>query len=466
MKKTIIITSLISTIVNISLFAQLTIRLTKIPMNTPSGDNIYIAGTFNGWNPGDSTKIFKKDSTGHLSVTLPIAAGTIQYKYTRGSWSNVEGGDNGKNSSNRSYTYDGTKNTIEESIASWEGQSTNNSTAAANVSVMDNAFFMPQLNRSRRIWLYLPPNYKSDTTKRFPVMYMHDGQNLFDKSTSFAGEWQIDETLNQLAGSGDKGCIVVGIDNGGTLRLNELSPWKNAQYAGGEGALYTKFIVETLKPFIDAHYRTLKDRNNTGIGGSSMGGLISVYAAIEYQNVFSKAAIFSPAFWFSDSCFVQVKQKLPQQPIRFYFISGTNESPEMVPAMQRMATTLTDVGFRTDEISFNTRIDGQHSEWFWAREFPDAYKWLFSSSSTPTKDLKATKILIYPNPTDSILNIEGIVQPVYLNIEIVDLLGRSMSYQPLYSNKIDVSYLIPGQYLLRGIKAGENVFSIKFVKKS
>ena len=450
--------------IKISLFAQLTLRITKIPMNTPSGDQIYIAGTFNNWNPSDTSKILKKDSAGVLSVTLNIPAGTIQYKYTRGSWTTVEGGDNGSFLPNRSYIYDGSKKTFDETITSWEGQATSNSTAAANVSILDNAFFMPQLNRTRRIWLYLPPNYKTDTTQRYPVMYMHDGQNLFDKSTSFAGEWQIDETLNQLAANGDKGCIVVGIDNGGAKRLDELSPWINAQYGGGEGASYTKFIVETLKPYIDIHFRTLKDRNNTAIGGSSMGGLISVYAVIEYQNIFSKAAILSPAFWFSDSCYAQVKLKKRQQPIRFYFVSGTNESTGMVPDMQQMATTLSDVGFKPDEISFNTRSDGQHAEWFWAREFPDAYKWLFRTTATATQNVDIVKVRVYPNPSDSILNIEGINTIQYINLEIDDLYGRMMSYQPMRNNTIDVNYLIAGQYILRGVRGIETMFSIKFTK--
>ena len=465
MNKSFYITLLFLNFIQSALFGQLTIRFDKIPMNTPSGDNIYIAGSFNNWNPSDTAKIFRKDSSGLLSVTLNIPAGTIQYKYTRGSWSTVEGGDNGGFLPNRSYTYDGTPKTITQSISSWEGQSTNNSTAAANVSVIDNAFFIPQLNRTRRIWLYLPPNYAADTTQKFPVMYMHDGQNLFDKSTSFAGEWQIDETLNNLASMGDKGCIVVGIDNGGAKRLDELSPWKNAQYGGGEGALYTKFIVETLKPFIDAHYRTLKDRNNTAIGGSSMGGLISVYAAIQYQNVFSKAAIFSPALWFSDSCFVQVKQIGKQQPIRFYFVSGTTESAGMVPDMQHMVNTLTDAGFKPEEISFNTRADGQHAEWFWAREFPDAYKWLFRSLATPTRNIETIPVRIYPNPSDSILSLEGVTPAQYINIEIDDIFGRVMSYQPLRSNTIDVSYLTAGQYILKGVRGSDNIFSMKFIKK-
>src|SRR5205085_11725242 len=121
-------------------------------------------------------------------------------------------------------------------VLSWEDISGSgpSSTAAANVQVLNTSFFMPQLNRSRKIWLYLPPDYYT-TSKTYPVLYMEDGQNLFDNATSFSGEWQIDETLNTLHSQGNYGAIVVGIDNGGGERLNEYSPWVNATYGGGQG---------------------------------------------------------------------------------------------------------------------------------------------------------------------------------------------------------------------------------------
>ena len=128
---------------------------------------------------------------------------------------------------------------------------------------------------------------------------MHDGQNLFDSSMSYSGEWSVDETLNKLYSEKNLKLIVVGIDNGESKRLDEYSPWKNKKYGGGEGEAYTKFIVETLKPYIDDNYKTLKDKNNTAIIGSSMGGLVSHYAGLKYPKVFGKIGVFSPAFWFA-----------------------------------------------------------------------------------------------------------------------------------------------------------------------
>ncbi len=229
---------------------------------------------------------------------MPASTGTIQYKFTRGGWSKVEGDANGNPRPNRAFTY-GNGQTVNIEILSWEDLdgSSGTSTAAPNVQILSTSFAMPQLNRTRRIWLYLPPDYQTGN-RRYPVIYMHDGQNLFDNTTSFSGEWGIDETLNQLFPT-DSGAIVVGIDNGGSDRTNEYSPWMNPQYGGGQGDLYARFIVETLKPYIDQNFRTKPEREFTATIGSSMGGLISYYLGLKHQQVFSKIGIFSPSFWFS-----------------------------------------------------------------------------------------------------------------------------------------------------------------------
>lgn len=124
---------------------------------------------------------------------------------------------------------------------------------------------------------------------------MHDGQNVFETATSFSGEWEVDESLNALHENGDYGCIVVAIDNGGAFRLDEYSPWINTQFGEGQGDDYMQFIINTLKPDIDNSYRTKPERDYTGIMGSSMGGLISMYGGMEYNSVFSKIGAFSPS---------------------------------------------------------------------------------------------------------------------------------------------------------------------------
>lgn len=154
-------------------------------------------------------------------------------------------------------------------------------------------FYSPQLKNTRNILIYLPPGYDED--KRYPVLYMHDGQNLFDKNTSFSKiEWKVDETLNELITTGKiKSIIVVGIYNNSD-RLSEYSPWYNERYKAGEkGEKYIEFIINTLKPHIDDKFSTNKEENY--IGGFSMGGLILLYA-LKYP-FFKGAIVMSPSLF-------------------------------------------------------------------------------------------------------------------------------------------------------------------------
>ncbi|MBK8555192.1 MAG: alpha/beta hydrolase [Lewinellaceae bacterium] len=310
-------------------WAQLSITLTAVPANTPANANIYIVGNFNNWDAADPNYILTPQGNGQYSITINPSPGALEFKFTRGGWNTVEGNASGAYLPNRTYTYSGQPSNLNLTIASWEdlgvGGGGGNSTAAANVYILSNNFYIPQLDRTRRIWVYLPPDYAS-SGKNYPVLYMHDAQNLFDAATSFSGEWEVDESLNLLFQQGDYGCIVVGIDNGGTHRLDEYSPWVNTQYGGGEGELYVDFMVNTLKPHIDSLYRTLPGRQATGIMGSSMGGLISMYALSERQDVFSKAGIFSPAFWFAgNEPANHVASSTKEGDVRVYFLAGGDE---------------------------------------------------------------------------------------------------------------------------------------------
>ncbi len=433
--------------------AQLTVRVTAIPSNTPTGADIFIAGDFNTWNPGDATKKLTRQTDGTYSITFTPPTGAIAFKFTRGDWATVEGNASGGQLPNRTYTYSGGAQTLNVTILTWEGSSTSGSTAAANVRILSTNFAMPQLNgRTRRIWLYVPPDYTTNTTRRYPVLYMHDGQNLFDRATSFSGEWQVDEALNTLFGQGDRGAIVVGIDNGGTSRLDEYSPWRNTTYnAGGEGAAYTQFLVQTLKPYIDANFRTLTDRDNTAIAGSSMGGLISMYAAMQYPQVYSKVGIFSPAFWFAPECFTHAQTQGRRQPMRFYFVAGQNESTSMVSDMRRMTNILQSAGYvENQDYKLLAPADGAHSEWFWAREFPAAYQWLFRAAATPTTDLdlQNNTLSVYPNPADSILHLQ-------LNenttLEIVDMQGEILQTRTctIGNHELNTQNFPSGQYVIK-----------------
>lgn len=156
---------------------------------------------------------------------------------------------------------------------------------------------------------------------------MHDAQNLFDSKTSYAGEWNVDEKLDSINAQ----IIVVGIEHGNDKRMEELTPFKNEKYGGGNADAYLQFIVKTLKPEIDRTYRTkTKTKNkNTIIMGSSLGGLVSFYAVLKYPEIFGKAAVFSPSFWFSNKiyAFANENKKLKT---KIFFMCGDNESEDMV----------------------------------------------------------------------------------------------------------------------------------------
>ncbi len=250
------------------------------------------------------------------------------------------------------------------------------STATENVRLVAEDFAVPQLNTTRRIWIYLPPDYSKNST-RYNVLYLQDGQNLFDEATSFAGEWHIDETLNRLSAMGHKNSIVVGIDNGGAARTAELSPFVNNKYVSGQGDRYAAFIVETLKPYIDKNYRTRSSAAHTTIGGSSLGGLISVYAGVKYPKVFGNVLAFSPAFWFNEkelnSYIAQVDHRLSCQ--KYYFIQGKNESSDMEEQTLAIIEKLRSKKVKEKNIYFKTDEHGAHNEASWSRYFPAAYLW-------------------------------------------------------------------------------------------
>lgn len=176
------------------LCSQLTIKITSVPSNTPSDATIYLAGTMNGWNPGSTQYAMTKLNNTEYTITFTPSTGGHKFKFTRGSWATVEGNAQGSFIPDRTATYEGSPKTVELTIAGWEGASTAPSTASAQVRILSDTFLIPQLNRKRRIWMYLPKDYNT-SAKTYPVLYMHDGQNLLIK-TSFSGEWGVDESLD------------------------------------------------------------------------------------------------------------------------------------------------------------------------------------------------------------------------------------------------------------------------------
>jgi predicted alpha/beta superfamily hydrolase len=365
-------------------------RLSGASAAAPEGAAVYLAGSFNDWNPADSAFRLARQRDGSYALTRPLpeqARGlALEFKFTLGSWDAVETDAAGADVANRLFVipaagpvaYTGT-------VVAWRDPRTPRppvaSTASASVAVLSEQFAMPQLDRTRRIWIYLPPDYAT-SQQRYPVLYMHDGQNLFDAATSYAGEWGVDETLDSLHARGDLAAIVVGIDNGQQRRFDEYSPWSHPEGHGGDGDAYVDFLVHTLKPYIDARFRTRPERAHTSIAGSSMGGVISLYAALKHPEVFGSAGVFSPALWVTPQFYDYARafDGLRPRP-RLYFGSGALEGSrprQYVEDQDRMVRALASAGFEIGaDVEALVREDGTHTEAFWRREFPAAYLWLF-----------------------------------------------------------------------------------------
>jgi predicted alpha/beta superfamily hydrolase len=263
-------------------------------------------------------------------------------------------------------------------VACSEPQQNKVSTASAEVTLLPETMVMPGLNRSRQVRLYLPPGYAT-TDKRYPVLYMHDGQNVFDDATSYAGEWAVDETLNELAASGQLELIVVAIDNGGEQRITELNPVDHPKYGKAEGKAYVDFIASTLKPYMDQHYRTLSDVQYTGIMGSSLGGLISHYAVLEYPQVFGNAGIFSPSYWITGEQVQRFESQSAAKDARLYFYMGASEGDSMVPDVERVYQAVLANGHAKELTQYHLVADADHNEAAWRAEFKTAVLWLFQS---------------------------------------------------------------------------------------
>lgn len=363
----------------ITLFSQaqnkVAFILEKYPVKD-SSEKIFITGNFNNWVPDDKNSGLENLNY-QKQIILSLENGLYEYKFTRGNWAKGESNATGTPSSNRTVTING-DTTILISIAGWSDQfntpavSQNVYTASENVHILDTAFYIPQLDRYRRIWIYLPPDYET-AKKKYPVLYMHDGQNLFDNSKSYSGEWGVDEFLDSMYASGRKQVIVIGIDNGQEKRMREYNPWEFQNFGEGLGNLYADFLVQTLKPFVDKNYRTKRNKKNTSIAGSSMGGLISLYTVLKYPKVYGSAGIFSPAFWTASGIDSLVIQKAGKVRSKLFFYAGGKEGETMIPDMQRIEKEIKKIS--KSPIKEVIDMEAKHNEAVWRKYFPVFYEW-------------------------------------------------------------------------------------------
>lgn len=249
--------------------------------------------------------------------------------------------------------------------------------AATTTPEVLEGFHSPELDNSRDVRVYLPPSYRLGRGA-YPVLYMHDGQNLFDPETSFAGDWGLGRVMDGAARRGLE-AIVVAVPNMGPDRLDEYSPFLDPETGGGKGLLYLDFLTHTLKPAVDARFRTRPAREHTVIAGSSMGGLISLFGLFHHPETFGAAGVLSPSLWFAGGAIFPVIDGAPAVPARIYLDIGTHEGPEHVANARRMRDLLLGKGYRAGmDLRWLESRGGRHDERSWGRRFARALPFLLA----------------------------------------------------------------------------------------
>jgi predicted alpha/beta superfamily hydrolase len=373
--------------------------IVAVPPETPKWAGVYISGntvSLGNWK-ADGLKLTRVADGRYAGSALLPTGGTVEYKVTLGNWNQSERDITGKDIPNRLITVDSQLPRTEITVAAWATDAATKSEVQPKNTLSGTVKFHPDfksdvLKNSRTVAVYLPPGYERDKSARYPVLYMHDGQNLFDAATSFAGEWGADETAERLiAGGKIEPLIIVGIYNN-AQRMDEYSPDRDAKRnAGGRGADYARFVVDEVKPFIDRTYRTRPGRADTGIAGSSLGGLISLYACSKYPEVFSRCGIISPALMWNDASILDALEKNHgwMKGHRFWLDMGTAEGSqidqfsEALKYTRRLARIFDSAGLKNNRDYHYVEVEkGEHNERAWSARFDKTLMFLYPTSST------------------------------------------------------------------------------------
>ncbi len=365
---------------------------------------VYITGNFNKWNPRDlKFELKKTDKKNIYSIDIDDdkLPGNIEYKFTRGGWENVEIDRFGNITPNRKIKKSAveTDDIVERWRINWGPFKKE---FFPIVEIISDKFFIPQLNKTRKIWALLPYNYYK-TDKTYPVLYLQDAQNLFNEGSSY-GNWEIDKKMSILAEYGRGDVIIIAIENGSEDRIKEYVLDYDSITENAEGKKYLRFLADTLKPYVDSVYRTKPQREFTGIGGSSLGGLISIYSGFLYPEVYSKLMIFSPSLWVNpENNFPQMNFKNPYD-IKVYLYGGEQEGSEITERIALFRETM-ERWENSHSLQFDFKIsinhDGKHQEFYWSQEFPRAIEWLYYNTTEDPKEL-ADKAEIIRNETSGI----------------------------------------------------------------
>ncbi|WNG22612.1 carbohydrate esterase [Cystobacter fuscus] len=369
-----------------------TVFLVSVPATTPPDDVLWLSGNqpeLGNWNPA-GVKLHKAMDNMY-ATSLSFQPGTsLEFKATRGSWATVEKDMLGQEIDNHVFKTGEDYEHVPFTVEWWAdfGSVPPPQVRTGNIEYLHEVQPKDETLRARDVIVWLPPGYEEpeNASRRYPVLYMHDGQNLMDATTAaYSREWNVDETAQRLVEAGEvEPLIIVGIYNAEEERIAEYTPvpfppnYPNA----GRADAYGRFLVEELKPLIDNTYRTRRDAASTGLAGSSLGGLVSLYLGLEYPNTFTRLGVISPSVWWADRDILQrVEQLGGPLPLRIWEDIGTDEGDgpeaETVTDAEDLYNALKAKGWSDANLKYTVVRGGRHNEKAWSERFGDILRFLF-----------------------------------------------------------------------------------------
>jgi predicted alpha/beta superfamily hydrolase len=345
----------------------------------PVGEQIFITGSdeaLGNWQADGLALTRMEDLIWEAEVALPVDQ-PLSYKITRGTWEAEEVRKDGTIPKDYVIPSGGDDLIEEHLVYHWNDRRVPQPHIVGDYRVhpqMSSAF----LDQDRTVIVWLPPSYANELDRHYPVLYMHDGQQVFDPSTStWNHDWQVDERCSELIYQKRLQEVVVVAIYSTSDRYAEYNPAER-------GSDYAKFVIDELKPFIDAEYRTLHDRKHTAVAGSSMGGAISFYLAWTRPDIFFGAACLSSAFLHRQGRFsinmVNRTETLPDLKLYLYCGGGDELEQRLAADLHAMVKTLDAKGFAADRRKIVEDPSGQHNEATWARHTDDWLLYLFANA--------------------------------------------------------------------------------------
>jgi predicted alpha/beta superfamily hydrolase len=362
-----------------------------VPASTPAEAEVHISGNqseLGNWDGVGATLTQSASDTRRYVTCLEFPTGAnLEFKATRGSWNTVEKDAQGGEISNRTHRVTAPA-TVEFHVGAWRDQIVEPprpDTVTGNVKYHDvNGSSLGLKNRQLIVWL--PPNYDTETNKRYPVLYMHDGQNLMNvKTSAFGAEWGVDETAQRLTAAGQmEPIIIVGVYNTED-RIPEYTQVATTQYGGGKADDYGRLLVEVVKPLIDSTYRTKPEAQYTGLAGSSLGGLVSMYFGITHSETFTRLGVISPSVWWANRDIVtRVSNLSAKLPLRIWVDIGTAEdgsdaeNQETVDDTRQLRDALIGEGWSLNsDLKYLEVEGGRHDENAWKARMDQILMYLY-----------------------------------------------------------------------------------------